>query len=93
MDDSHSRADTLSADILERYRSNSSDGRILGKLSLITAPFALFFEPTLFSLTAFFLGLIGLSIASKEQRPLSILGVVLALACGILGHIFQLAPL
>jgi hypothetical protein len=90
LNDGPSRADSLSADVLQRYRSSTHNGRLIGQLSVITAPFALFADPTVFSLSAFALGLIGITIASKEQRHLSIFGVVTALACGIVGHGIQL---
>ena len=89
MDDGHPPPDATA--LIAEYRRQANHGRFFGQLSIATAPFALLFDPTLFTLLAFATGLIGITYASKEQRPLCIFGVVTALICGIVGHGIQLS--
>jgi len=66
-----------------------NDGRLMGILSIAAAPGALLVSPTYFPLLAFFLGLMGLTLASPRNRYLSIIGIVASGAAGIVGYYFN----
>ncbi|GMR05586.1 MAG: hypothetical protein BMS9Abin25_0161 [Gammaproteobacteria bacterium] len=66
-----------------------NDGRVLGMLSIAAAPGALLISPTYFPLLAFFLGLMGLTLASPRNRYLSIIGIAVSAAAGIAGYYFN----
>ncbi len=68
---------------------SSKDGRTLGMLAIAASPGAILFSPMIFSLAGFFLSLVGLTIAAPKQKILSIVGLVLALAAGAVGHLFN----
>ena len=53
----------------------SSDGRLVGLLSIAASPGAILISPSLFSLAGFFLALLGLTIAAPRQRILSVAGL------------------
>lgn len=60
---------------------NSTDGRMIGFISIALSPGAIFLEPTIFWLAGFFAGLIGITVAAPKQRYLSIIGVVASVVC------------
>jgi len=66
-----------------------NDGRLMGMLSIAAAPGALLVSPTYFPLLAFFLALMGLTLASPRNRYLSISGMVVSGAAGIAGYYFN----
>ena len=66
-----------------------TSGRMIGLMSMVAAPGAILVSPTMFSLLAFFLALMGLTIAAPKQRIYSIGGIVLAVACGTIGQYFN----
>jgi hypothetical protein len=68
---------------------SSTDGRLLGILSIAASPGALLISPALFSIAGFFLSLLGLTIAAPKQKMLSIIGLVLALGAGAVGFAFN----
>jgi hypothetical protein len=70
---------------------SSKDGRTLGMLAIAASPGAILFSPIIFSMTGFFLSLVGLTIASPKQKMFSIIGLVLALSAGAVGHYFNTA--
>ena len=70
---------------------SSKDGRLLGMLSIAASPGAILFSPVIFSMAGFFLSLVGLTIAAPKQKMFSIVGLVLALGAGAVGHLFNTA--
>ena len=68
---------------------SSTDGRLLGMLAIAASPGARLLSPAIFSVTGFFLSLVGLTIAAPKQKMLSIVGLVLALAAGAVGYLFN----
>lgn len=66
-----------------------TSGRMIGLISMAVAPGAILISPTMFSLLGFFLALMGLTIAAPKQRIYSIGGIVLAIACGAIGQVYN----
>lgn len=87
---SAARADELST-VASRDANfdNSTDGRLIGMLSIAAAPGALIFNPAMFALAAFALALFGLTIAAPAQRKWSFIGVAAGIVCGAIGHYFK----
>ena len=70
-------------------RNNDNDGKLMGFLSIATAPGALLVSPTMFPLVSFFLAMLGLTVAAPKNRYLSIIGIIVAAVCGIIGYYFK----
>ena len=70
---------------------SSKDGRTLGMLAIAASPGAILLSPIFFSIAGFFLSLVGLTIAAPKQKMFSIIGLVLALSAGAVGHLFNTA--
>jgi len=70
-------------------QSIDNSGRMVGMLSIAAAPGALLISPTYFPLLAFFLALMGLTIAAPKNRYLSFIGIAAAAVCGIAGYYFK----
>ena len=70
-------------------RNNDNDGKLMGFLSIAAAPGALLVSPTMFPLVAFFLAMMGLTVASPKNRYLSIIGIIAGAVCGGLGYYFK----
>jgi len=68
---------------------NDTSGRLMGMLSIAAAPGALLVSPTMFPLLAFFLALMGLTIASPNNRIYSFIGIGAAAVCGVAGYYFN----
>jgi hypothetical protein len=68
---------------------NSTDGRLMGWLSIAAAPGAILFNPAVFALIAFALALFGLTVAAPAQRKWSFIGIGAAAVCGAIGHFFK----
>lgn len=68
---------------------NDTSGRLMGMLSIAAAPGALLVSPTMFPLLAFFLALMGLTIASPNNRIYSFIGIAAAAVCGVAGYYFN----
>lgn len=66
-----------------------TSGRMMGLLSMAAAPGAMLISPSLFSLLAFFLALLGLTIAAPKQRIFSFAGIVLAGVFAAIGHYYN----
>jgi len=64
-------------------------GRLMGMLSIAAAPGALLISPTYFPLLAFFLALMGLTLAAPQNRYLSFIGIGATAVCGIVGWYFN----
>jgi len=69
--------------------AEDTSGRMIGLISMAVAPGAILISPTMFSLLGFFMALMGLTIAAPKQRIYSIGGIVLAMACGAIGQIYN----
>jgi len=70
-------------------RNTNNDGKLMGLLSIAAAPGALLVSPTMFPLVAFFLAMMGLTVAAPTNRYLSIIGIFAAAICGGIGHYFN----
>ena len=70
-------------------RNTNNDGKLMGLLSIAAAPGALLISPTMFPLVAFFLAMLGLTVAAPKNRYLSIIGIFTAAICGGIGHYFN----
>ena len=68
---------------------NDTSGRLMGILSIAAAPGALLVSPTMFPLLAFFFALMGLTIASPNNRIYSFIGIAAAAVCGVAGYYFN----
>lgn len=66
--------------------ADSTDGRILGWLSIAAAPGAVLVSPAVFSVGGFFLAMLGLTLAAPSQRVWSILGIIASVAGGAVGY-------
>lgn len=66
-----------------------TSGRLMGILSMVAAPGAILFSPTMFALLAFFFALMGLTIAAPKQRIYSFGGMALSGVCGVIGYYFN----
>ena len=62
-------------------RNTNNDGKLMGLLSIAVAPGAL--------LVAFFLAMLGLTVAAPKNRYLSIIGIIAAGTCGVIGYYFH----
>lgn len=69
----------------------STDGRLMGFLSIAAGPGAVLIHPALFSVLGFFLAMLGLTIAAPKQRIWSFLGIASALIGGGIGYFFNTA--
>jgi len=69
--------------------NNDTSGRLMGMLSIAAAPGALLVSPTMFPLLAFFLALMGLTIASPNNRIYSFIGIAASAVCGVAGYYFN----
>ena len=69
--------------------NNDTSGRLMGVLSIVTAPGALLISPTMFPLLAFFFALMGLTVASPNNRIYSFIGIAAAAVCGVAGYYFN----
>ena len=70
-------------------RNTNNDGKLMGLLSIAVAPGALLVSPTMFPLVAFFLAMLGLTVAAPKNRYLSIIGIIAAGTCGVIGYYFH----
>lgn len=70
-------------------RNTNNDGKLMGLLSIAAAPGALLVSPTMFPLVAFFLAMLGLTVAAPKNRYLSIIGIIAAGTCGVIGYYFH----
>lgn len=70
---------------------SSTDGRLMGFLSIAAGPGAAVIHPALFSVLGFFLAMLGLTIAAPKQRIWSFLGIASALIGGGIGYFFHTA--
>jgi len=70
-------------------QNTNNDGKLMGLLSIAAAPGALLVSPTMFPLVAFFLAMLGLTVAAPKNRYLSIIGIFAAAVCGVIGHYFN----
>ncbi len=66
-----------------------NSGRLMGMLSIAAAPGALLVSPTYFTLIAFFLAMMGLTVAAPQNRYLSIIGIAVTAVCGIVGWYYK----
>jgi hypothetical protein len=66
-----------------------NSGRLMGYLAIAAAPGALLVSPTMFPLLSFFFALMGLTVAAPKNRFLSIIGMVAAGICGLVGFYFN----
>ena len=69
--------------------NNDSGGRLMGLLSIASAPGALLVSPTMFPLLAFFFAMMGLTVASPNNRIYSYIGIGAAAICGVAGYYFN----
>jgi len=69
--------------------SNNASGRLMGILSIAVAPGALLVSPTMFPLLAFFFAMMGLTVASPNNRIYSFIGIGAAAVCGVAGYYFK----
>jgi len=81
--------DSASAAANSANIDNSTDGRLIGMLSIAAAPGALIFNPAMFALAAFALALFGLTVAAPAQRKWSLIGIAAGIVCGAIGHYFK----
>ena len=81
----------MKANTKTTMQHNPTDGRLMGFLSIGAFPGAVLIQPTVFGVGGFFLALIGLTLAAPKQRPLSIAGLVLAVAGFGLGTFLNIA--
>jgi len=87
---SAARADEMSTAATRSANfDNSTDGRLIGMLSIAVAPGALIFNPAMFALAAFALALFGLTVAAPSQRKWSLIGIAAGIACGAIGHFLK----
>ena len=70
-------------------QNTNNDGKLMGLLSIAAAPGALLVSPTMFPLVAFFLAMLGLTVAAPKNSYLSIIGIFAAAVCGVIGHYFN----
>lgn len=66
-----------------------NSGRLMGMLSIAAAPGALLISPMYFPLLSFFFALMGLTLASPQNRFLSFIGMGAAAVCGVVGYMYQ----
>ena len=67
----------------------STEGRMMGMLSIAASPGAILVSPAMFSLLGFFLALMGLTVAAPSQRIWSIIGIGTALVAGGIGYFLK----
>jgi hypothetical protein len=91
VNDHHRRGENILKTNANAAAVNPTDGRLMGMLSIAAFPAAILLQPTLFGVAGFFLALIGLTVAAPKQRPLSIAGLVLAVAGFGLGATLNIA--
>jgi hypothetical protein len=83
------KAEQLAATASRSAQGDSTDGRLMGWLSIGASPLAVLVSPTIFSVAGFFLAMIGLTLAAPSQRIWSIVGIVTAVAGGAIGYYFK----